>query len=462
MQKLLFLLLFFPLLCAGKNYQVKINVRNLPEESKPLLLRIFNGNMYVVDSLPAVKQQTITFNIPANTDPGMLRAILGLSPYAKFMNGQPTTLDFLYVKENVELDVDFNNPETSVEVIQSEENKAYFSYMKKDNRYFMKLGSLEQVVTQYPDKDAFYEMALNYYKEFQLERDQWIDSCYQSNPHSIAARILNTRRMPFTEGNLTPQERDSVYRVQFLERIEFTDTLLLHTNIYTDKLFQYINFFISREAGPRENETTIIKVLDQLEPKISANEQIRNYLLQFLISGFEAMKMEEVLAHISSNYLQQCGSSMDMVKRRLEGYKKMAVGQKVPDVIAMDLDNNPVSLYGEVNPYTLLIFWHTGCSHCQTLMNKLPELTQKGLFRKHNVKILSISIDEKREDWAKYSKEHPCNWTNAYVEGSFDSQAAVDFNLFATPSIFLLDNANTIIAKPITPEELEASIEALK
>lgn len=462
MQKLLFLLLLLPLLCAGKNYQVKINVRNLPDETKPLLLRIFNGNMYVVDSLPVLNQQTITFNIPGNTDMGMLRVILGQSAYARFMNGQPTTLDLLFTHENVELTTDFNDPQNTVEVIQSGENEAYFSYMKKDNHYFMKLGSLEQVVTQYPDKDAFYDMALKYYKEFQLERDRWIDSCYKSNPHSLAARILNTRRMPFTDGDLTPQERDSVYREQFLERIEFTDTLLLNTNIYTDKLFQYINFFINREAGPRENETAIIKVLDQIEPKISANEQIRNYLLQFLISGFEAMKMEEVLAHISSNYLQQCGSSMDMVKRRLEGYKKMAVGQKVPDVIAMDLNNNPVSLYGEVNPYTLLIFWHTGCSHCQTLMNELPNMAKKGLFQKHNVKILCISIDEKREDWEKYSKEHPFNWTNAYVEGSFDSQAAVDFNLFATPSIFLLDNANTILAKPITPDELEANIEALK
>ncbi len=462
MQKLLFLFLFFPLLCIGKEYQVKLHVQNMPSESKPILLRIFNGNMYVVDSVPVVNQQTITFNVPESTDAGMLRAVLGSSPYAQFMNRQPTALDFLYTRENVEMTLDFNNPEASVEVIESDENRDYFSYMKKDNRYFMKLGSLEQVVTQYPDRDAFYNMALNYYKEYQIERDKWIDSCYNSRPGSLAARILNTRRMPFTEGNLTPQERDSIYREQFLSRVEFTDTLLLNTNIYTDKLFQYINFFMNREAGPRENEAVIIKVLDRIEPQISVNEEIRNNLLQFLISGFEAMKMEEVLAHISSNYLQQCGSSMDMVKRRLEGYKKMAIGQKVPDVVAMDINNNPVSLYSEVNPYTLLIFWHTGCSHCQILMNKLPEYIQKGLFRKHNVKILCISIDEKQEDWEKYSKEHPTQWTSAYVEGAFDSQAAIDFNLFATPSIFLLDNNNQIIAKPITPDELEESINALK
>lgn len=462
MRKLFFLFLLLPLLCVGKDYQVRIHVKNLPDESKPLLLRIFNGNMYIIDSLPAVTDQTLTFKVPENTNPGMLRAILGMSAYAKFMNGQPTSIDFLFNRENVELSLDFNNPELTAEVLTSDENKRYFEYMQKDGRYFMKLGSLEQVVTQYPDKDDFYNMALQYYKQFQLERDTWIDSCYNSAPQSLAARILNTRRMPFTEGNLTPQQRDSVYREQFLDRIEFTDTLLLNTNIYTDKLFQYINFFINREAGPRENEAAIIKVLNNIEARISANEQIRNYLLQFLISGFESMKMEEVLAYISDNYMQQCGSDMDMVKRRLEGYSKMAVGQKVPDVIAMDINNKPVSLYGEVNPYTLLIFWHTGCSHCQTLMQELPEMGKNGMFSKHNVKILCISIDEKREDWERYSKEHPFSWTNAYVEGCFESDAANDFHLFATPSMFLLDSDNKILAKPITPEELKTSLSALE
>ena len=79
--------------------------------------------MYVVDSVPVVNQQTITFNVPESTDAGMLRAVLGSSPYAQFMNRQPTALDFLYTHENVEMTLDFNNPEASVEVIESDENR---------------------------------------------------------------------------------------------------------------------------------------------------------------------------------------------------------------------------------------------------------------------------------------------------------------------------------------------------
>lgn len=462
MQKILFILLFLPTLCLGKDFQIKMHIKNLPEEGAPNLVKIFNGNMYMVDSTATREGEVLIFDVPGDTDAGMLRATLGMSTYNRFMNGQPTTIDFLFNKEDVELSLDFTQPDATLEIIQSNENKAYFGYLKKDNQFFQKLGALEQVVIQYPDKDDFYKLALKYYVQFQIEREKWIDSIYHAAPGQLASKILNTRRMPFSSGDLTPEQRDSVFKSQFLEKMSFTDSTLLFTNIYTDKLFQYINFFIKRELGPRENEAGVIAALDGIMPKISENEQIKNYLLQFLIAGLESMKMEEVLAHISTNYMQQCEGSMDLVKRRLDGYKKMAVGNKVPDMVAMDINNNPVSLYESVFPYTLLIFWHTECAHCKALMADLPKMAGKGLFQKHNVNIISISIDEERENWVKFSAENKMEWSNAFIEGGFSSEVAGNYNLFATPSMFLIDNTNTIVAKPITVEELEKDINALK
>ena len=73
---LLFLLLL-PCLAYGKEYQVKIHVTGLPANSKPALLSIYNGDTYLIDSLPQVKDSTIIYRIPENTPTGMLRAVLG-------------------------------------------------------------------------------------------------------------------------------------------------------------------------------------------------------------------------------------------------------------------------------------------------------------------------------------------------------------------------------------------------
>ena len=61
----------------------------------------------------------------------------------------------------------------------------------------------------------------------------------------------------------------------------------------------------------------------------------------------------------------------------------------------------------------------------------------------------------------KFSTQYPLEWTNTYVEGSFNSEIAADYNLFATPSMFLIDENHKIIAKPTTIGELEKNIREL-
>ncbi|MEG2556807.1 MAG: TlpA disulfide reductase family protein, partial [Odoribacter sp.] len=440
------LLLLLAGFAQASDYQVKIQVKNLPETAKPTLLRIYNGSMFILDSLATRDGEWVTFHIPENTAPGSLRTILGIPMYGQ----QPVAFDFLYNRENIELSVDFNNTDTTIEVIRSKENTIYFQFKKADALFFRKLGLLEQVVVNYPDQDEFYKIAQEYYKKYQVQRDCFIDETYAAHQNTLAGKIIRNQKMPITETNMTAAERDSVFRADFLEKIDFTDTLLLNTDVYTDKVFRYIQMFMKREASPRENETNCIRALDQIVPRLDVNPVVQQHLLQFLIGGFETMKMEEVLAHISANYLQQCGGSSDIIKRRLEGYSRMAIGQKVPDFIVNDFNGNPVSLYNTISPYILVLFWHTDCGHCQVMMKELPLLAQQKMFSSHQVKMIGISIDEQKENWEKFSANYQLDWLNTHIEGGFENEVAGDYNLFATPSMFLLDDQYRIIAKPTT------------
>lgn len=458
---ILLIVLLLPLYSAGRDYQAKIHVKDLPAGSRPVLLSIYNGNTFIVDSVPRVEDSTIIYRIPSTTKTGMLRAILGISTYARYSNGQPTGFNFLFNQEDVELSVDFKKPDESIQVMRSKENQAYFDFIKTDAAFFQKLGILNQVVLNYPDKDEFYRKALEYYKKFQLQREKFVDKTYSQNKNSLAGRIINTARIPIIEGGLEPSVRDSIVRTRFLETFQFNDTTLLYTSVYTDKVLQFIDMFTRRNALPRENEDNIIKAIDILVPRLDANPNIQQHLLQFLITSFEINKLENVLAHISSNYLQQCGGSKAVIERRLAGYQRMAVGKTVPDFTVMDINNHPVNLYNLIAPYRLIIFWHTECNHCQVLMSEIPELSQQEFFRKHQVKIIGISIDENKETWEQFSAERPMDWINTHVEGGFDNETSAAYNLFATPSMFLIDANNTIIAKPTTIEELKKNISEL-
>ncbi|MDL2231880.1 TlpA family protein disulfide reductase [Porphyromonadaceae bacterium OttesenSCG-928-L07] len=460
MRKLLFLFLLLPVFGFAKDFQVKIHVEHLPREAKPLLLRIFNGNTYMVDSVPVMDGNQLSFKVPDRMHAGMMQVMLGATEYDQYMNRPPRSVLFLFNHEDVELAVDFNEP-SNVRVIQSPTNIDYFNFQKTDDVFFRKLGTLEQVLVNYPDRDEFYDLAADYYVKYQYVRERMIDSIYQASPSSLVAKIINGRKMPFLAGNLSNQERDSVFKETFFYKIDFTDTTLLYTSVYTDKLYQYINSLFSNTLTPRENEENVIAGLDKLFPYINQNDIVRDYLMQFLITSFENMKMEGVLTHISQNYAQQCGSSVDILAERLEKYKKMAVGNTVPDFIVTDINGNPVSLYTGASSYNLLVFWHSECSHCTHMIEEISKWVGKGIFKEHGVNIITVSIDEKRENWEAFSARHKMNWTNAYAEGTFTSQVATDYNIFATPTLFLLNSNNEIIAKPLTVGEVIEEIEGL-
>lgn len=179
MRKWLFvLLIFMSEIGMAKDYRILLNVENLPEGARPILLRMYNGNMYVVDSTTVTGQGRVRFDVSDSIPAGMLRCVLGMSDYTRFGGGQPVHIDFIFNNEEVELKLDFKNPVGSVEVIVSKENRIYFEFLKSEALFYSKLGLLEQVVLNYPDKDEFYQKALEYYRRFQVQRGRVIDKTF--------------------------------------------------------------------------------------------------------------------------------------------------------------------------------------------------------------------------------------------------------------------------------------------
>lgn len=225
----LFIVFFCLLPFTGwsKDYRVRLEVKNLPADSQPILLRFYNGALFALDTLPVRSQDTLSFKIPEATSPGTLRTILGFPPYAQFSGKGPIFLDFLFNREDIEISLDYQNPQATAQVIHSTENQIYFDFLKSETIYNHKLGLVGQVVINYPDKDKFYQKALEYYKKFQLERDKLIDKNYREHPNTLAGKLIKNQKLPIIPGNLSQQERDSLFKYRYLSLIDFSDTLLL-------------------------------------------------------------------------------------------------------------------------------------------------------------------------------------------------------------------------------------------
>jgi cytochrome oxidase Cu insertion factor (SCO1/SenC/PrrC family) len=84
----------------------------------------------------------------------------------------------------------------------------------------------------------------------------------------------------------------------------------------------------------------------------------------------------------------------------------------------------------------------------------LPQI--HNLFKQHkDLEVVAISLDDSRDDWITYLKDNSFSWINLSDLKGWESKAAQDYYIYATPTMFLLNSNREIIGKPLTTHNLK-------
>ena len=92
----------------------------------------------------------------------------------------------------------------------------------------------------------------------------------------------------------------------------------------------------------------------------------------------------------------------------------------------------------------------------------IPEL--KALYNNPGIpgfEVLAISVDSSASDYSTALAMHATKWINYSELKGWDCQAAEDYSIYATPSMFLLDRNRKILARPVSVSELKAELQKL-
>jgi thiol-disulfide isomerase/thioredoxin len=144
----------------------------------------------------------------------------------------------------------------------------------------------------------------------------------------------------------------------------------------------------------------------------------------------------------------------------VESYRKMAPGKIAPDIITEDINGNLIALSESEHKYTMVLFWASWCPHCKSMIPELKEWYKKNT--EIDLEIMAISIDTARTEWQKTVTENQLPWINCNEPSGWDGKAAVGYNLYATPTMFILDRERKILAKPVTFYEFSLDVDKLK
>jgi thiol-disulfide isomerase/thioredoxin len=246
------------------------------------------------------------------------------------------------------------------------------------------------------------------------------------------------------------------YKAHYFDNIDFTDSAVLRTPLFHQKLENYFTRVII------QNPDTINKEADVVIAIADTNEEFFQYTLQFIFNHFtqsNIMGMDKVFVHLAENYyingrahwadtafLRKIGERVIKIKPNL-------IGQKAIDLKMVTMDGSWASLYSVDAKYTILYFWDPDCGHCKKVTPKLHDLYEK-LFDK-GVEVFSVYTQVNKEEWEEYINENAyTDWLNVYDPYNFTGFRK-HYDIYSTPVAYLLNDKKEIIAKRVDVEVLE-------
>lgn len=285
--------------CFAQPNSVGIIIKNQPDN--PIVLGIVKGDNFIAIDSTLAENELVRFNLPNDALIGVYRLILGQTKYAKVMGESPQQLDFIFNKEDIVLETDFDAPETKTREIQSVENKVWFRFKERELVLKQQLNELEKSVNYYwsnNDSDNVIEKA-NEYNQLQIERDLFISQMIKENEGLFAAKLIQTFREPMLDGYLTEIQRKELFKKEYLKLLDFSDETLIYSQGYTDNIFNYLVSYNQKNFTQKQRELEYIKAVDLILEKINKNEKVQPFIIDYLIHGFEVLQLQKVITHIS-------------------------------------------------------------------------------------------------------------------------------------------------------------------
>jgi len=359
----------------------------------------------------------------------------------------------------------------SFQIIGSKENDIFKAYSKSMNDLGMQLSSLEnkyKTAANAKDSASFKELYLTKDKEVKAARS----SVIKNYPGSMTSFFLNVMQRPEAPAMPTVNGKlDSLYpyyyvKNHFWDNVVFNDNRLIRTPFFEDKLDEYFKNYVSREPD------SIIEELQYILTVAKTGKEIYPFLLFKFTNKYiapEFMGQEKVFLHLFQNFFAKGDTALlnEASKKSIteRAYSMMAnqLGLAAPSLIVNTPENKKVSLYDQNATYTFLAFWDPTCSHCKVEIPRLDSF-YKAAWKDLNVKIFSVNINFKElAAWKNFIQEnHLEHWTHAYqteedlnkeIKAGLPTTIRQQYDVFKTPTFYLLDANKKIIAKNLSLEQ---------
>jgi peroxiredoxin len=204
----------------------------------------------------------------------------------------------------------------------------------------------------------------------------------------------------------------------------------------------------------------LVASVDIILDSVKNNEKVYNDLTKYLFQYFEKYSLFNASEYLALKALSQKEVALkSALVNKLESYRKMKVGNRAPnfellgDVLKNGVVVKKIIRLSDINAkYKLVIFGGSWCSQCRAEMIQL--LPRYNFWKSKGLEVVFISLDTDKKEFENFTAPFP--FYSACDYKKWDTQAAKDYYVSSSPTIFLLDSKNKIILRPATVASLDS------
>ena len=246
--------------------------------------------------------------------------------------------------------------------------------------------------------------------------------------------------------------------------INFSDQELYSSGLINDIIEKQVWSIQNSRLDEISKFNELSAFVDIILDGVNKNEKLYNDLTKYLFQYFEKYSLFAASEYIALKALNQKEVTLNSaLVNKLESYRKMRVGNRAPnfelvgDVLKNgEVEKNTISLADINAKYKLVIFGGSWCSQCRSEMIQL--LPRYNNWKSKGLEVVFISLDTDKKEFENFTA--PFLFYSACDYKKWETQAAKDYYVSSSPTIFLLDSNNKIILRPPTVASLDSWLDS--
>lgn len=373
-------------------------------------------------------------------------------------------------------------PET-VLILKGNENQLLTQYAKDHPKREQALSAWNYLDKMYQEEAIFTKnkrTKKRIIKEKKRIKNQDTDFLTNLPKDSYVSWFLPMRKLVSSVATVAQYRPEEITAtVEAFRKLDYTDKPLYKSGLFKNAIESH--FWLIENSGKSLDSVFIsMKIsIDHLLENLLRDDDKLNEVTDYLFDLLERHSLFQASEYLALKILNEvsCTVNEDLAKQ-LETYRAMKIGNTAPDIDftsnlasitdttqlnseAANINNNttkvipPTKLSEIKSKYTLVVF---GASWCPKCTEEIPIIVQKyAQWKKQDVEVVFISLDENKKTFEEFSAEFPFLSYCDYQK--WDSKVVEDFYVFATPTLYLLDQTRKIILRPNSVKQMDTWVD---